>query len=540
MFLASQASYHSPYTSSNDSPSPVSQPRSSPTSHESGSNSSTSSFLASLPTAASIYPMATSPSRKRARHVVERDTDAALEWECDLSYAVVHPDGSGCETCRVFKTHVNDGKSAASMKTALEDRDKQLDAYFIDGVDEGRRLQRAEDEGRIHELESARMDATALVARLRAEARESGLQFGQSQSQLRLAQAECDALRKRVQELVMALPTERSQQAPQQPSSLQLPQRPGPDVHTPSNSSSSNYHNQNANRMPKSLRQLQLLMSKAHQPGNEDALARVKVLCTEAHNTKREHKSDLQKYLLANWRNPDPSVISLPSTQPPPPLLLGPNHSVAPNRAVAPPPTNPRLDDPTEVWHAYLTLNPSSWPRGVRREPDGSPHFDDLNASRTVARLRPHDNNPTLRNEWMTVAVGLFAAPGMYADLLRREGLVVAPANAAVRRPYRVSDGAAVDMIRAEDVARCFAEAGVTLLEAERELEVWARQYQTAVVYPNNGDGKRSKGGGNNARSRYSNNSNNSNTQSQSQSQSRNKGSNRSHDRDQEERFGWR
>ncbi|KAJ7074235.1 hypothetical protein C8F01DRAFT_1099730 [Mycena amicta] len=532
---------HSPYTSSNDSQSPVSQPRSSPSSRRShfSSASNSSSFVASLPTAYSTFSMSTaSPARKRARNLSERDADASLPWECNLAYAVVHT--SDCSTCRAFKAHVSDAKSSSNtIHRALEDRDKKLDVYFSDGVEEGRRHQRAEDDARIHELEAARVDAQVLVTRLRAEARETITQLGQAQSQLRLAQAECDALRKRVQELLtmpihFAPPSKpdsgsRLAETEHRPTP-HLPQRPTSEV-----IASSSHHSA---RMPKTLRQLQLLMSKAHQPGNEESLARVKILCTDAHQTPRDRKTDMQRYILANWRNPDPVGTSSSSFKPP--LLLGPNHSV---QAHGP----PNMSDPTEIWHAYLTVHPGSWPRGVRREADGAPHFDDLKASRTVARLRPAlgpDGDATMRNEWMTCAVGMFAAPGMYADLLRREGLVVAPSNMAARGAANVSG---MDMIRAEDVARHFAEAGITVIEAERELEPWAREYQAAVVHPNNknnnGDGRQHQ------RSSTSKGTGNNHTRAQSSSHhktnnaplhSRTKGPLRSYDREQEERFGWR
>ncbi|KAF7311590.1 hypothetical protein MKEN_01061700 [Mycena kentingensis (nom. inval.)] len=554
-------------TSSNDSSSyqsPVSQPRSSPSSRHSGFDSESSSFVASLPSAYSVYSISTataSPGRtlKRPRPL-ESEATAALHWECDLAYAVVHT--SDCPTCRTYKSHVSDAKTSpdqsASLEQAIAQRDKQLDVFYNDGVAQGladgRRRQFSEDQARIHELEAAKVDAAALVARLRAEAREATSQLAHVQSQLRDSQAETDALRKRVAELLLtervpvaSPPTLkmdasrhwRPEDDPVPRPALLLP--PRPDIVAGAALST------NSNRMPKTLRQLQLLMSKAHQPGNEDALARVKILCTDAHNTPREHKTDMQRYILANWRNPDAPQGHTSSSYYPhhhsSSLHLGPNHSIGSTHGHGP--NNPRADDPVEVWHAYLSVHQSSWPRGVRREADGSPRFDDLKASRTVARLRPtvgSDGDSNLRNEWVSVAVGMFAAPGMYRDLLRREGLVPAPGNLAVRRPYRVPEGGGAG-IRIEEVVKHFAEAGVTVEEAEMELEPWAREYQAAASYPNNNDSKHSHQRSNNSKSNGRGpppSSSSSHHRSSSSSYSRSKGSSRAYNRGEEERFGWR
>ncbi|KAF7293547.1 hypothetical protein MIND_01133100 [Mycena indigotica] len=473
------SSWDSTSTSSNDSRLPTSQPRSSPSSRRSsGFSSASSSFVASLPTAYSTYAVsAQSPTPKRARNFSEREDHISSDWECDLAYAVVH--ASDCTTCRAYKAHVSDAKkSSPNIQRALQDRDKRLDTYFADGVEEGRRTQQVQQD-QIHELEGAKADATALVAHLRAEIRESSAQQSQLQSQLLLSQTECEALMKRVQELLLAMPTENANALsksecglrlvrPEPESVAQHALPPRPEVYLPSP-----FHH--PIRMPRTLRQLQLLISKAHQPGNDDTLTRIKALCTEAHNTPREQKTEMQRYILANWRNPEPATAtSSLHGHSQLPLLLGSHRSVQPRV------NNPRADDPTEVWHAYLTVHQGSWPRGVRKEADGSPHFDDLKASRTVARLRPTGGDSSFRNEWMSCVVGIFATPGMYADLLRREGLVVAPSHMALRQPYSASNA-----IRVENVVRHLANAGVTVADAEREIEAWAREYQATIIYPN-------------------------------------------------------
>ncbi|KAJ7026927.1 hypothetical protein C8F04DRAFT_965734 [Mycena alexandri] len=457
------------------------------------------------------------PSRKRLRGASHNEE--LPPWECDPSYGIVHP--SGCSPCRSYISHISDAKHArsSSIERAFKQLDDQLDTYFFDGVAEGRRRQRADDHDRLRDLDRARSDAVATVGRVRNESREIKLQLSLIKTQLRLAQVECDTLRKRLEclttqgsensphvegvrdglevermlldpnetqdveqncpphshdasplspsnpedssgssailQITLARPDSSSASKPEaRVSRVNLPPRPTVEVIASSGAP-------DLRRTPKTLRQLQYLMNKAHQPGNDECLAKVKMLCAEAHQTRREEKTELQRYILANWRNPDPSAL-------PSPLL--------PFRA-----NNPRMDDPVEVWHAYLTTHQGSWPRGVRRQADGSPHMGDLKASRTVARLRPiiSDNNgDTARNEFMACVAQLFACAGMYQDLLRRNSLTVAPVVSY--KPYL----ATAFSVTPADVARHFAAAGITVAEAEAELEPWAQEYQAAVVFP--------------------------------------------------------
>ncbi|KAJ7207896.1 hypothetical protein GGX14DRAFT_365957 [Mycena pura] len=471
-------------------------------------------------------------SRKRSRQASERDE--LPPWECDPSYGIVHP--SGCNICRSYMSHVSQAKAAQSapILRAFREQDKQLDTYFLDGIVEGRRRQRTEDQDNLRDLERSRNDAASNVSRLRSECRETAQQLLQVTNELRLAQSERDALRKRFKpltnqkvdttshnsqvdvDMMLLVPQDIDvKQTPTDvlvPSSIlhskpedssgssvippnsvapatalsssslheassriistaNLPQRPTVEViassranepHATSTSSSRSI------RTPKTVRQLQYLMDKAHEPGNEDYLAKVKDLCSEAHLTPREKKTELQRYILHNWRNPEPAATSAP-------LLLPVQESLQ-LRA-----NNPRVDDPVEVWHAYLTMHRGSWPRGVRCQADGTPHLGDLKASRTVARLRPAidaNGDSTARNEFMACAVQLFASPGMYKDLLRRNALSVAPV--VTYKPYRVTQFS----VTATEVARHFAAAGVTVEESVAELEPWAQEYQAAFVYP--------------------------------------------------------
>ncbi|KAJ7664410.1 hypothetical protein DFH06DRAFT_1470788 [Mycena polygramma] len=477
-------------------------------------------------------------SRKRFRETTHRDE--LPPWEYDPSYGIVHP--SGCSTCRSYTSHVSEAKAArsSSIEHAFKDLDNELDAYFFDGVAEGRRRQRADDQQRLRELERSRGDAVATVHRLRSDAQQLSL----VKQQLRLAQSECDALRKRLNEKLENSPqvegvrdgleVERMLLDPcetqdlEESSSLQIPFPAGnyaPRFHSPKPEDSSGsamslgpldvpsstssapprsislfnlparptveviassgtlsfrptpaYSSSPMGRAPKTLRQLQYLMNRAHQPGNDECLAKVKMLCAEAHQTPREEKTELQRYILANWRNPDPSLSGSASSTPPSAPLLLPNEALLPPRA-----NNPRVDDPVEVWHTYLTTHRGSWPRGVRRQADGSPHMGDLKASRTVARLRPAigDNGDTSsRSEFMACAAQLFASPGMYQDLLRRNALSVAPVVSY--KPYRATHFS----ITAAEVARHFASSGISVTEAVEELEPWALEYQAAAGFP--------------------------------------------------------
>ncbi|KAJ7078126.1 hypothetical protein B0H15DRAFT_933818 [Mycena belliarum] len=439
------------------------------------------------------------------------------------------------------KIHVAEPKAARnpSIVRAFKDLDDQLDTYFSDGLTDGRRRQRVDDQERLRELERSN-------SRLRTESHNDGQQLTLLELQLRAAQSECDALRTRLESLsnpkpkspeslyvdeihdgleverMLLDPRDAEQNSPAHFPSIHAVPRPHSAEHSaehssglcpPPNSSispstsllpipTSNTHALAASlpprptveviassgapdlhsapsfsscRTPRTLRQLQYLMRRAHQPGNEHALAKIKRLCAEAHRTPREEKTELQWYILRNWRNPNIDSNASHSVSPPPPLLL-------PNQALLPPKANdPRIEDPVEVWAAFLTTRKGSWPRGVRRAADGTPHLGDLRASRTVARLRPAigaTGSTTTRTEFMACATQLFASPGMYAYLIRQGRLTVASVVS-----YR-QHHAAQFSVTAPEVARHFAACGISVAEAEAELEPWAQEYQVALSFP--------------------------------------------------------
>jgi len=207
----------------------------------------------------------------------------------------------------------------------------------------------------------------------------------------------------------------------------------------------------------KSIKQVQSLIKAAHQPGNYSALTKVKALCSEAHKTPRDQKTEVQRYLLSNWRTPDwEHPTSVPKL--PPPL------------------NNPRLEDPVECWVSYYAANPSSCPKGIRHEADGRPVVSDMKASRMVARLRPLVNpsdpeSREARQKFMAVVTELFSEQGEYSNILRRGAFSVSPQVC-----YAPFVGTA-DSIDELSIARHFAACGVTIPMADDELGPWAREY---------------------------------------------------------------
>ncbi len=233
------------------------------------------------------------------------------------------------------------------------------------------------------------------------------------------------------------------------------------DIPADNRSASSNGTNRRVQRGPRTISQLQSLMAAAHEPGNTRALLKIKALCAEAHATPREHKTPLQQHLLIHWRNPESLNELGGSSQP---------------RTK----TNPRRDDPIEVWYDYLCTHQSSRPRGVRRDADSNrPFLPDLKASRVVAQLRPPDVSPimagsgpaTVRFEFLTILTDLLDQRGMYRKILNNYRISVPLVTNL--RPYT-----APFPISTESVARHLADCGVTVQSVKDELEPWAHNYK--------------------------------------------------------------
>lgn len=481
--------------------------------------------------------------------------------------------------------HVDESDRLPAFQKAIQERDRKNDAYFFDGVSEGRRRQRDDDEYAFEDRErykAERNEALENISQFQIESHDAREQLRTVTEQLSTAQADCERLRQRVsilniekqdlanelqqvlkmevqlqqmtklddQMLLDCVETITSQISPSQPSCMDsapsssvtelsdakntAPSHPTTTASTtyasvasspPSNTSTavaqraphvlparpsgpvpallsvdlrasavqSTTSPSSISRSVKTLRQLQSLMAAAHKPGNEQALIKVKALCGEAHATPRELKSDLQRYLLSNWRNPTPSSsngTASPPTFPPvtptaPAAMLNRSRSSSvPGRGGATPSfhpgrNNPRIDDPVEIWYDYLCTYPSCCPRGVRRDARNRPHLPDLRASRIVARLRPEILQGSalhiaLRADFMSRVVGLFSVPGAYAIKIKAGGLVVAPIVT-----YKAFNATANSNVCEEDVVRHFAQCGITVAVTESELEPWAMHYLT-------------------------------------------------------------
>ncbi|KAK2460934.1 hypothetical protein APHAL10511_007404 [Amanita phalloides] len=211
-------------------------------------------------------------------------------------------------------------------------------------------------------------------------------------------------------------------------------------------------------RAPKNIAQLQSLMTAAHEPRNIRALTKIKALCAEAHSTPRELKTPLQQYLLIHWRNPETAGNGDGATQP---------HNK----------TNPRRNDPVEIWYDYLCTHQSSWPRGVRHDANGKPFLPDLKASRTVAQLRPPDvvtagaSAAMLRFDFMSNLTDLLDQQGLYQTILDQYNISVS--SSVSLGPY-----SGPFPISAQSLVRHLAECGITVQLVQEELEPWAHNYK--------------------------------------------------------------
>lgn len=494
-------------------------------------------------------------SRKRARQISETPLEDPTSWEYHPTYGVVHL--TGCSVCDAYTTHLVEAERQSSFQLALKDRDRKHDLYFFDGVSEGRRRQRDDNEYLYAEREryrDERNEALEEMSRFKTECHSIRVELRMLTNQLNSTQDECAGLRRSLEitsknpkvdqarrssmegvEMdampscpqdssprsnptpTLTLISPRKEEAPSDPNfdepipgrpqsspasrghstyaavassqhsvtqtaittskrpkvSLldhrvaNLPARPNaPRSHIDSRPTTAEIANgHQAFRNPRTIGQLQSLMIAAHKPGNDGALAKIKALCAEAHSTPREHKTELQKYLLSNWRNPNLFIESA---------------RIAP---LVPAKMNPRMDDPVETWFAYLSTHHGSWPRGVRRDSRNRPFMSDLKASRIVARLRPLvDTAETVasRSEYLTCVTELFSTPGVYKNYIEQNGLTIAPA--ASYRPY---PGFAP--ITLDAVIRHFADCGVTVEAAAEEFEPWSRSYLAAIPAPLNG-----------------------------------------------------
>ncbi|KAJ3715990.1 hypothetical protein C8R42DRAFT_679249 [Lentinula raphanica] len=138
--------------------------------------------------------------------------------------------------------------------------------------------------------------------------------------------------------------------------------------------------------------------------------------------------------------------------------------------------SNPRLNDPPEIWYEYLKTHSRSWPNGVRKHPNGDPCMSDLRASRIFAQLRPilERGQLQVRNRFIETVLSLFTKRGYYQALVEQLGLQIS----SVARLIPFIFSGVESPISVEVVARHFASCGVTVKEAEDDFAGWAIQYE--------------------------------------------------------------
>ncbi|KIL59566.1 hypothetical protein M378DRAFT_14699 [Amanita muscaria Koide BX008] len=313
----------------------------------------------------------------------------------------------------------------------------------------------------LQHLERLRAERNELSATVDDSTREKdamNAEFNLTKQRLEYYQNECIRLRLEIDTLKTS-----PNPSPAQRDSITTPSAAAVTVPAASPQLPPSLRRNNNNRgNPRTIAELEDLMRAAHEPGNFRALNKIKVMCAEAHNTPREQKTPVQQHLLIHWRNPEGSNDT--GGHPPSPTQG--------SRLK----TNPRRDDPVEVWFDYLSTHHISWPRGVRRDSNDRPYLPDLKASRTVAQLRPNDatTEPAamIRFEFMQTVTDIFERQRFYKAILDKYHIEVSPVTDL--RPYHFPPP-----ITIESVARHFAQCGVTVHQAQEEIEQWARNYKS-------------------------------------------------------------
>ncbi|KAH7927968.1 hypothetical protein BV22DRAFT_1045049 [Leucogyrophana mollusca] len=489
-----------------------------------------------------MFPLSHNDEPFRPTHRDNRGIPTLLSpWEHFEDYGIVHP--SGCDICTSYMKHVADASYSShqpAFQIAFQDRKRWREELFTKGLAEGMRRQKEAEKDLIEDCERYRYERNQTreeLGSLRAQLEASRAECERLEERIRqksfpvfgTATVDAPALQP------PAAPSPQSEPSrpgtsflePSRPNDIQVsvtpvdsppshdflapmypqPNQPSPSsavtpaspqdqlpesstvrtfadvlaagqsstgnapfTQTTSDTSSASQGwtivsppNQKSTKPAKSIKQIQSLIKAAHQPNNYSALTKVKALCSEAHKTPRDQKTEVQRFLLSTWRTPD---WEHPNSQPRLPAPLN----------------NPRLEDPVEAWVAYYTANPSSCPKGIRREADGRPVLSDMRASRTVARLRPivQQNDAETREarqKFMAVVTELFSVPGDYENVLRRGPFSVSP-----QIDYTPYVGSANE-ISAVEVAAHFAACGVTTTMADNELLPWAREYIRNVEY---------------------------------------------------------
>lgn len=470
-------------------------------------------------------------------------------WEYHHDYGIVHP--SGCSVCRPYMDHLAEASYSTtqpSFQAAIEAKNRRRDDDYFDGIAEGRYRQKADDRLNREDMERYRTDRDA--AREQLEDVKAELEI--ARGALEKWKEECEHLRRRATVEVNpgdrpethaassdnniekefssnSVPPGRLSRIMVEPirppppgrqiasyaaaASSQLPSPPttahpsrqasglpsdGPPSTPPVLPSSPTARSPSL-PIPKHIRHIQSLCTAAHTAGNHTALARIKALCTAAHATPKERKTDAQRWLLSNWRAPAWERERAASGGTDTSTLTSSTPTLSTGIGGATPMQPPRLDSPIDTWVAYLTVHPTSWPRGVRKDEHGKPLYADVKASRIVARLRPlasgekprdgtanqTSNNgsaspttPNGRNSFTTLAVTLFADPTLYPSFLAQHDIQIAQEVMYQRYDGLKVPGTEMSLL---DVVRHFASCGISE-ETGKEMGGWAREYLRAAT----------------------------------------------------------
>ncbi|KAF9056960.1 hypothetical protein BDP27DRAFT_1372889 [Rhodocollybia butyracea] len=183
------------------------------------------------------------------------------------------------------------------------------------------------------------------------------------------------------------------------------------------------------------------------------ALAEIKVQCDEEHTAGDDDSTS--------------SVSQTAFSHISHPALFGRRHTTSIR--------NPTKKEPPEVWYEFYKVHRASWPNGVRKDSNGDPHLPDLRASRIYALAR---SVGPLRVRFTEVMISLFAVPGRYRQLVETLGVRIPAKMDIVTFEPTVLSGAEADTMDQEDVARHYAQCGLTVAQAEECVEPWAAEYR--------------------------------------------------------------
>lgn len=199
----------------------------------------------------------------------------------------------------------------------------------------------------------------------------------------------------------------------------------------------------------RNIHELKSLMEKAYKPGNDRELRIIQELCAHAHDTPQPRRTEMDKFVLTRWRNPN---------------AFRPSGDAGLN--------NPQIGDPVQAWWDYYCHHRASWPRGVRSDAAGKPIWEDLVLRDLVTRLRPNTDGERLanRNIFLNSVWALFADDRLYRDIVIRNEVAVGRVLTTAVVPFPSGRELTSDAI-----AEHFAQCGVTIKFAEDKLGPWAR-----------------------------------------------------------------